>query len=393
MEVRGLPEEKMSRKMLAQVPPMGWNSWNTFYDQYDAILICNMADAMVQSGLAACGYEYLIIDDCWAKRERDAEGNLVPDPEKFPDGLKPVIDYVHAKGMKFGIYSCCGVRTCAGYPGSFEHEAQDAAFFARLGVDYLKYDNCHRPSSQKSEMLYRRMSLALRNSGRDILLAACQWGTEDVERWIRSSGAHTYRSTVDIQDSWESVRSITEKRLAHLRDGGCGCYNDMDMLIVGMNGKGFNPETNTEGAKGCTTEEYQTHFALWAMLNSPLIIGCDIRSMNIEARRILTNKDLIAINQDPEGRTCYRLDCDCSPDAFTLVRPLSGGDYAAAIFNFGQKEVQSGFMFWDMGLSCAAGQSMELYDCLEHKTAGRYSECFSASVPGHGCRVFRCHIV
>ena len=376
----------MNGRILAAVPPMGWNSWNTFYDQYDEKLIMETADTLLANGYVDAGYEYLILDDCWAKRERDADGNLVPDPGKFPNGIENLISYVHERGMKFGIYACCGVRTCAGYPGSFEHEAQDVALFAKWGVDYVKYDNCHRPSSQRSEMLYRRMSYALRNSGRDIILAACQWGTEDVERWIRSTGAHTYRSTVDIRDMWDSVKSITEERLAHLGDGAPGCFNDMDMLVAGMHGGGVNPETS---ASGCSDTEYVTHFALWAMLNSPLIIGCDVRKAEEKTRELLCNRDLIAINQDPEGRSCYRLTCDCSPAAFTLIKPLAGGGYAAGIFNFGEEETMTGFPFWDMGLSAAAGQRLRFYNCLTHEDEGVFGESFSVKLPAHGCAVYR----
>ena len=380
----------MYEKMIAPVPPMGWNSWNTFYDQYDASVLLETARAMVETGLYDCGYRYLIMDDCWSSRSRDISGNLVPDPEKFPDGLKPVIDAIHAMGLKFGLYSCCGIRTCAGYPGSFEHERADAAFFAENGVDYLKYDNCHRPPSQKSELLYRKMSLALRSSGREILLAACQWGTEEVETWIRSCGAHTYRSTIDIRDNWESIRGITDIRLSHLPDGGLDCFNDMDMLVVGMHGGGSNPETS---AAGCSNEEYLTHFALWAMLNSPLIIGCDIRSMEKETREILMNRDLIAINQDPLARTCWKFTCDCNPDVFALIRPLAGGEYAAGVFNFGETEAAGGFPFWEMGISCAAGQALQVYDCMAHEDTGIHRECISVKLPPHGCRVFRCRVV
>ena len=376
----------MDMKRIGETPPMGWNSWNTFYDRYDANLIMEMADIMAEQGYLDCGYNYLILDDCWLEMERDIHGKLVPSRAKFPDGIKTVIDYIHSKGIKFGIYECCGVRTCAGYPGSFEHEKEDAATFASWGVDYLKYDNCHRPGSLGSELLYRRMSFALRSTGRDILLAACQWGTEDVGTWIRSTGAHTYRSTIDIRDQWDSIRNITEERLAHLCEGGPGCYNDMDMLVVGMGGAGANPETTAEG---CTHDEYQTHFALWAMLNSPLIIGCDLRKVSAETKALLQNKDLIAINQDREGRTCYKLTCPCSPTAFTLVKPLSGGDYAAGIFNFGDKPCMAGFPFWDMGISTYSIKGLRFYNCLTHEEIGLRKECFSAEIPPHGCRVYR----
>ena len=374
------------RNELAPVPPMGWNSWNTFYDTYDETLIMNMADILAGQGYLDCGYQYLILDDCWLEKERDPSGNLVPSADKFPHGIEPVIRYVHDKGLKFGIYACCGVRTCAGYPGSFEYETRDAGTFAKWGVDYLKYDNCHRPSSLGSELLYRRMSLALWNSGRDILLAACQWGTEDVGRWIRSSGAHTYRSTVDIRDNWDSIKSITEERLSHLEDGGPGCFNDMDMLVAGMFGQGSNPETTAEG---CSFEEYQTHFSLWSMLNSPLVIGCDLRTIDPAVKDLLQNRDLIAINQDPEARSCYKLTCPCSPDAFTLIRPMADGSLAAGIFNFAENEQQAGFPFWDLGISLHDKQDLRFYDCLSHRDLGVFTECFSVKVPAHGCRIFR----
>ena len=367
-------------------PPMGWNSWNTFYDQVSDELIRTTADAIVDKGLAAAGYEYVIMDDCWSSRTRDDRGRLVPDSDKFPNGIKAVADYVHARGLKLGIYSCCGVHTCAGYPGSFEHEFEDAKQFAQWGIDYLKYDNCYHPATLSSEMLYRRMNPALRSSGRDILLAACQWGQDEVHRWIRSTGAHTFRSTIDIQDAWKSIEQIALSQLEKQYTSGAGCYNDMDMLVVGMGGSGVNPET---GAEGCTKEEYQTHFALWAMLNSPLIIGCDLRKADDETKAILQNRDLIAINQDREGRTCYELTCPCSPTAFTLIRPLSGGDYAVGIFNFGEKECMSGFPFWDMGISIAGVKGLHFHDCLTHQDMGVYKESFSAQIPGHGCRIYR----
>lgn len=377
----------MSHSPLAQRPPMGWNTWNTFYDQVSDELVRSTADAMVSQGLLTAGYNYLIIDDCWSLKQRDNAGNLVPDPAKFPHGMKALADYVHSKGLKFGLYSCCGVRTCAGHPGSFEHEFQDAEQFARWGVDYLKYDNCHRPGAQTSPMLYRRMSMALRSSGRDIFLAACQWGTEDVHHWIRSAGAQSFRSTVDIQDSWSSIEKIALSQMDRQAFNGPGCFNDMDMLVVGMYGKGMNPETSMGG---CSDLEYQTHFALWAMMNAPLIIGCDIRSLSDKAREILTNHEVIDINQDIEGRGCYRLDVWGSPDAFVLVRPLSGGDYALGFFNFGDAPFDVSLDFWDLGLSSAAGYGLRLRDCLSHEDLGIHREYFAPRVLPHGCRVFRC---
>ena len=374
---------------LCPVPPMGWNSWNTFYDQIDEQLVRDTADAMADSGLRAAGYEYLVIDDCWAARERDGNGNLVPEPAKFPGGMKAVADYVHGKGLKFGLYACCGVRTCAGYPGNFEHEFQDAARFAAWGVDYVKYDNCHRPSTIPSHVLYRRMAMALRAAGRPIVFAACQWGTENVREWIRSAGAQTFRSTVDIQDAWKSIASIARARLEQPW-GGPGCHNDMDMLVAGMYGKGMNPETSMGG---CTAEEYRTHFVLWAMLGSPLMIGCDVRTMDAETRALLTNPDLLALNQDPDCADCYRVPVYGNPDAFALVKPLCGGAYGVGLFNFSDVPASVTLNFWDIGLSSAAGYGLALYDCVTRREAGRAAGALTRQIPAHGCAAYRCQAV
>ncbi len=379
----------MQNQPLSPVPPMGWNSWNTFYDQISEELICETADAMADKGLLSAGYEYLIIDDCWSMRERDQQGNLTADPEKFPHGMKYVADYVHAKGFKLGLYACCGVRTCAGYPGSFEHEFQDAAQFAEWGVDYLKYDNCHRPASIPSEILCRRMGMALRNCGRDILFAVCQWGTENVREWIRSTGAQTFRSTVDIQDSWKSIEKIALSRIEHPCSAP-GCFDDMDILVAGMYGRGMNPETSMGG---CTEEEYRTHFALWATLGSPLMIGCDVRTMPEEILALLTNRDLLSIHQDPECGSCYKAAVYGNPDAFVLVKPLRGGDYALGFFNFSDVPANLTLNFWDLGLSAVSGRGLRFHDCLSNQDPGIFTEQFSVKLPSHGCGVYRCQVV
>ena len=379
----------MKHGMLAPVPPMGWNSWNTFYDKVSEELVCTTADAMADNGFLSAGYEYLVTDDCWAAKERDRNGNLMPDPEKFPHGLKPVIDYVHAKGLKFGLYACCGVKTCAGYPGSFEHEFQDAEQFARWGVDYLKYDNCHRPDTIPSHILCRRMGMALRASGRDIFFAVCQWGTENVQEWIRSTGAQSFRATVDIQDSWKSIEKIARFQLSAQRSVP-GCFSDMDILTVGMYGRGMNPETSMGG---CTDEEYRTHFALWSMLGSPLMIGCDLREIPDGTKSLLTNADLIALNQDSECRSCHQIGTYGNPDAFVLVKPLSGGDYALGFFNFSDVAVSMTLNFWDMGLSSVSGRGLSFHDCMKNQDLGIMREFFTATVAAHGCEVYRCGVV
>ena len=383
--------DKMEAKeLLCSVPPMGWNSWNTFTDHIDENMVRETADVIAENGLRDAGYEYVVIDDCWSLKNRDSGGKLIADPEKFPNGMRALSDYIHSKGLKFGMYSCCGTRTCAGYPGSLEHEFEDAAQFAEWGVDYLKYDNCYKPATQEGQMLYRRMGLALANCGRDIVFSACQWGTDDVHKWIRSTGAQLFRSGPDIQDTWNSVNDIVNAQLDKQSHSGNFCHNDMDMLIVGMYGRGGNEYIS---AGGCTDEEYQTHFALWCMMNSPLMIGCDVRKMTEKTKEILMNRDLIAINQDPECRSVYRLEpFPPNPDAFILVKPLYGGDLAVGFFNMGDSASNMSAIFWDMGISRAAKRGLSFYDCLKHEQAGTYAEDFTCVVPSHGCRVYRCSV-
>lgn len=203
----------MSKERIGITPAMGWNSWNTFTWDINEALIRDVADKFIADGYKDAGYEYIVIDDCWSLKERDSSGNLVADPEKFPSGIKALADYIHSKDLKFGMYSCAGTHTCAGYPGSFEHEFQDAKQFAEWGVDYLKYDYCFKPRHISGELLYKRMSLALKNCGRDILFSACNWGEDNVYQWIRESGAHMYRSTGDIRDFWDSIKSIAISQL------------------------------------------------------------------------------------------------------------------------------------------------------------------------------------
>lgn len=232
--------------MIVKTPPLGWNSWNTFGHNINETMIKEMADAMVETGLRDAGYEYLVIDDCWSLHERDENGKLVADPEKFPGGMKAVADYVHSKGLKFGMYSCDGTMTCARYPSSFDYEFIDAATFAEWGVDFLKYDNCNRPVNYPGRLLYKRMGLALANCGRDILFSACNWGVDNSPEWIKETGAHMWRSTGDIVDNWQSIKDLTLAQLPLLKTNGQGCFNDMDMLVVGMGGKG------NVGVGGCT---------------------------------------------------------------------------------------------------------------------------------------------
>lgn len=383
-------------KPLGLTPAMGWNSWNTFTWDINEQLVRDVADLFVTEGYKDAGYEYIVIDDCWSLRNRDENGNLVADPEKFPSGMRALADYVHAKGLKFGMYSCAGTHTCAGYPGSFEHEFQDARLFAEWGVDYLKYDYCFKPRHISGELLYKRMSLALKNSGRDILFSACNWGEDNVYQWIRESGAHMYRSTHDIQDRWDSIKNLALSQLDKARYTGAFCHNDMDMLVVGMYG-GSNNDFIGGKLSGCSDNEYKTHFSLWSIMGSPLMIGCDIRSVNQATKDILLNRDLIAINQDTEGRGAYRIKPEPqwfhSDDVFMLVKVLTDGDLAIGFFNMSDRQREVSLQFWDIGLPYASGMSLSLYDCWEHKQLGVFKERFSPVVPSHDCLVVRAKLV
>ncbi len=381
----------MTGKLLAPTPPMGWNSWNTFAENIREEVIAETADAMKEQGFLEAGYEFVVIDDGWSRKERDAEDRLAADPEKFPHGIRWLADYVHGRGLKLGIYSCCGTRTCADYPGSYEHEFEDARQFAEWGVDYLKYDNCFRPQYHDGRNLYRRMGLALANSGRDIVFSACQWGTDSVHQWIRSTGAQLFRSTGDINDSWNSVKAIALSQMDKQAYSGPGCHNDMDMLVVGMYGNGGNDYIS---AGGCTDEEYQTHFSLWAMMNSPLMMGCDVRKLSDRAKRILLNRDLIAINQDAACRSPFRVKCGSNrEDSYVLVKCLANGDVAVGLFNLGDSPAKIAVDLWDIGLPASAGCGLELYDCVEHRALGTVTEMFSSAVPAHASKVYRCKVV
>ena len=372
--------------MLAKTPPMGWNSWNTFGPDIHADLIKETADAFVQNGLTDAGYEYLVIDDCWSEYDRDpVTDKIVPSKEKFPNGMKDVSDYVHAKGLKFGMYSCAGVRTCADYPGSFDHEYLDAETFAEYGADFLKYDFCYKPESSDGPILYHRMGTALSVCGREILFSACNWGSDNVHRWIRSTGAQMYRSTGDINDSFGSFTEILLSQEKNFGFSAPGCFNDIDMLTVGMYGKG------NVGNAGCNDTDYKTQFSLWCLFAAPLMLGCDLRSMTPETLKLVTNKELIAINQDEEARPPYRL--GMHRDCHIFARRLSGGEFAFGLFNFGEREVCVPLMFFQTGLTVNSGYAFALRDCFTGEEVGTYKDYYSVKIAPHDCAVYRGKLV
>ena len=395
--------------MHVNLPPLGWNTWNTFAADINEKLILESADAMVAEGLLDAGYNYLVIDDIWHLKERGADGRMVPDPEKFPHGMKYIADYVHSKGLKFGMYSCAGYLTCAGYPASYDYEWIDAQTFAEWGVDFLKYDFCFHPMTVRPDILYKRMALALANCGRDIVFSACSWGSENTKQWIKETGADMWRSTGDINDSWQSIKDLAQSQLKVQEYNGKGCFNDMDMLVVGMNGKG------NVGFKGCTTEEYKTHFSLWALLNSPLMIGCDIRNMDEAAKEILLNKDVIAINQDPKcslpffannfiwkANQCRKSDSEPHFEKYPLDVPmiakyLDNGDIAVGIFNFMDAPASR----WHMTLTCDnlglpmnCGKTFEAVDLWTGETVKAFNGTLEINhLEPHACRLFRVKII
>ncbi len=350
--------------MTINKPPIGWNSWNTFGVNVNERLILETADILIEKGLAEAGYRYVVIDDGWALKERDENGKLAYDPEKFPHGMKYLSDKLHEKGLLFGMYSCGGLLTCGGYPSSYGNEWTDAKTFAEWGIDFLKYDYCFKPLNKRGEDIYRAMGLALANSGRDILFAACSWGEDNTAEWIKTTGAHTWRSTGDIHDNFQSVVSLFEKQLSVFPYGGKNCFNDMDMLVVGMNGKGH------VGLGGCSEDEYKTHFAAWCMLQSPLMIGCDLRDADGFTLELLKNELLIGVNQDEGCSQTYRLKNNywgVEDKVHTLVKPLSNGDLAIGFFNFDGGNRVFLCTLEDLSISVSSGMTLELTDCWENK--------------------------
>ena len=302
---------------------MGWNSWNRFACNIDEKLIRQTADQLVSSGMKDAGYRYVVIDDCW-HGARDAHGDIQPDPQRFPSGIKALADYIHGKGLLFGIYSDAGEKTCGGRPGSLGHEYQDARQYAAWGVDYLKYDWCSTGTTD-ARAAYTLMSDALRASGRPIVFSLCEWGTAKPWLWAKGVG-NMWRTTGDIWDGWQGKKDYAfgVMDILDLQDGldsfaGPGHWNDPDMLEVG-NG-------------GMTGDEYRAHFSLWAVLAAPLIAGNDIANMTPQTKAILTNREVISVDQDALGAEGRRIVRDGEGEVW--ARPLADGSRAAVLLNRG----------------------------------------------------------
>ncbi len=370
--------------MLARTPPMGWNSWNTFGEAINADVVMKTADVFINEKLKDSGYEYIVIDDLWEADKRE-NGRLTWDKEKFPKGIKPVVDYVHKKGLKFGIYSCAGSHTCAGKPASYGYEEIDAKTFAEWEVDFLKYDFCYVPPAVDGAKLYQRMGQALRATGRPIIFSICEWGLNKPWEWGVRAGGHMWRTTGDIADSWESILRIGfEKQNGLEAYAGPGHWNDPDMLVVGMYGKG------NVAQGGCTDAEYKSHFSLWCLLAAPLMIGCDVTNMNKVTKSILTNNELIAVNQDSLGVQGFRIGKTFhSSEAVEIwVKPLNDGSIAVGLFNLGKREKRIATVAWE-SIGLHDRRSCVVRDLWAKENLGVFTGDFSTCVDSHDVSLVR----
>jgi alpha-galactosidase len=362
-QLKELPDNGLTR-----TPPMGWNSWNKFAGKVDDASVREMADAMVSSGMSKAGYIYINIDDTW-EGGRDAAGNIVSN-RKFPD-MKALADYVHAKGLKIGIYSSPGPKTCAAYEGSFGHEVQDAKTFAAWGIDYLKYDLCSARTIYKStpetlQALYQKMGEALQDAVRPIVYSLCQYGYGDVCNWGAKAGGNLWRTTDDIRDNWASMDHIGFSQIAISQYTRPGHWNDPDMLEIG-NG-------------GMNADEYRTHMSLWSLLSAPLLAGNDLRSMSEETKSILMNSEVIAVDQDPAAKPVQLL--SQTNNIEVLMRRMQNGSVIVGVFNRRDSVAQSSFSWASVNLGAPA--NLQVRDLWSHKQIPVTGDSYSAAVPAHG---------
>jgi alpha-galactosidase len=363
---------------LARTPPMGWNSWNKFAcDGINEKVVRASADAISANGMKDAGYEYVVIDDCW-QTGRDSAGNIVADAVKFPSGIKALADYVHSKGLKFGIYTDAGTKTCAGRPGSMGHEYQDAQQYANWGVDYLKEDWCNTLPGQSSESSYTLMRNALAATGRPIVFSLCEQGSTKPWLWAGPVG-NLWRTTDDIQDCWDCKKPWGGNSMTHIIDlmeplysaTGPGHWNDPDMLEVG-NG-------------GMTKEEYRSHFSMWAIFAAPLLAGNDLEHMTADTREILVNKEVIAVDQDAMGLQGRRVKKDGDLEVWS--KQLADGGRAMVLLNRGAKQATITALWPDIGYPSTL--AADVRDLWGHRDLDESTGYFSAIVPSHGVVMVR----
>lgn len=374
---------------LALTPPMGWNSWNTFQININEQMLRDMVDAMVSSGMRDAGYTYFVLDDGWMSMQRDTFGNLVPDPKKFPSGIKAFADYVHSKGMKFGIYNCAGTKTCAGFPGTHGYEYQDARLYASWGVDYLKYDWCNTDSINARDA-YLTMSRAIRAAGRPMVFSLCEWGNHAPWLWASNIG-QLWRSTGDIHAGFDkdlnngtwyspSVMHIMDLQTKIRQYAGPGHWNDPDMLEVG---------------NGMSYAEDKAHFSMWCMLAAPLIAGNDVRKMTEATKSILTNKDVIAVDQDSLGVEAYRN--YAFDDLEMWIKPLKNNELAICFLNRASHPQTINYDWKAHVLTDTVShihvdfnsEAYKLYDLWTKKNAGTTNNPFKQTIAPHDVVMLR----
>ncbi|WP_327394692.1 NPCBM/NEW2 domain-containing protein [Streptomyces phaeochromogenes] len=361
---------------LALTPPMGFNNWNSTHcrAEFNEEMVKGIADIFVAKGLKEAGYEYVNLDDCWALPTRDTNGKLVPDPVRFPGGIKAVADYVHSKGLKLGIYTSAGTKTCndAGFPGALGHEFSDAQQFADWGVDYLKYDNCNNQgvdAKQRYTTMRDALKAASETTGRPIVYSICEWGENKPWEWAADVG-QLWRTTGDISDNWGSMLSIMKQNLPLSQYAGPGRWNDPDMLEVG-NG-------------GMTDTEYRTHFSMWSIMAAPLLIGSDLRSVPEETFDILGNKEVIAVDQDPLGKQGAVLSSEGG--RWVVAKEMKDGSRTVALFNETGSAQRIATTAKAVGLPEADAYTLrDLWQHKSYNTAG----AISATVPAHGTVLVR----
>lgn len=367
---------------LCLTPPMGWNSWNAVGEQINETVVRETVDAMISTGLKDAGYQYLVIDDHW-HGTRNAHGQLSCNAKKFPGGMKALADYVHSKGLKFGIYSDAGDKTCGGEPGSYGFEELDAQLFASWGVDYLKYDYCNAPDDfEEAIRRYTRMGQALKATGRSIIFSICEWGPRSPWLWGRRVGGHLWRTSFDVGDQWDTPHNTHScigilasiDAVANLeKHAGPGGWNDPDMLVVGLGNHGF-----IKGG-GCSRDEYQTQLTFWCILSAPLMIGCDVRHLDPETRDILTNQELLDLDQDELGQPAARVARTGSTEVWK--KNLAGGDMAIAMLNRGESDAPVKVDWQTLGLQ--SGTRYQLRDLLNHVDLGAFADHYQANVRPH----------
>ena len=372
---------------LALTPPMGWNTWNTFASNINEALVMQTADIMVKNGMRDAGYIYIVLDDTWSAMERDAQGNLMAHPEKFPSGMKALGDYLHARGFKFGIYNCAGKKTCGGYPGGWGHEFQDALKYAEWGVDYLKYDWCSSGDANPKDA-YTRMRDGLYAAKRPVVFSICEWGGSKPWEWAAEVG-HLWRTTGDIMDcydcsqrwerGWKAILDLQYSSVqpADGQNNGIGKYagpghwNDPDMLEVGN--------------EGLTFAESRGHFTLWCILAAPLMAGNDVTHMTPEITALLTDREAIAIDQDKLGKEGWRFRAE--PGLEIWVRELSDGEWAVALLNTGKTTADLSVDFshgwWFLGGNCA------VRDVWDKKDVGTTEKKFTKRLDSHDAAFLR----